>query len=273
MWDFLGSLVSGGLNFLGGQQNRDTQLQIANQNFAAQADLARHGLGYRVEDAVAHGLSPLVGAGVTPASASPVSVGDVGGGFAAMGADIGRAVKALGTLNDRKDQDEEKARRLELEKGALQNDLLRTEIASKLSRENTASQIGPPAPMPSGGLPRGYLSFISGDRSPSRSASGYALEDDKMKQKDESAPGVRRLPLWGVLPLKTHPGRASAQDLENEYGDFAGDVLAVPNVISDIAHTMGQWSGWKRVVPTHSEHWRRASDRNWRPTIGHPPYP
>lgn len=268
MFEMLGSLVSGGLNFLGGERNRDTQMAIAQQNIAAQREFAQSGLGWRVEDAVRHGLSPLVGAGVQPGSFSPVSVGDVGGGMSAMGQDIGRAIKAMENLDERKQRDSETATKLQLEKGALENDLLRTEIASKIARENSPSQVGPPAQVPSGVVPRGYVSFVSGERSPVRSASGYALDPDKMKSKEESAPGVQRLPLWGAIPLKTYPGRASAQDLQNEYGDWAGDALAIPNVISDSLYTMGQ-SGWyNRLIPhTAGQHWRRASDRNWRPTV------
>lgn len=245
MFEMLGALGSGVLSLIGGNQNRDAQMQIAQQNIASQREFAQHGLGWRVEDAVAHGLSPLVGAGVNPGSFSPVSVGDMSGGLGAMSQDVGRAIKSMENFDERKKRDAETATKLQLEKGSLENELLRTEIASKVARENNPGQIGPPAQVPSGMVPRGYMSFVSGERSPVRSASGFALDPDKMKVKEESAPGVQRMPLWGAIPLKTHPGRASAQDLENEYGDFAGDVLAIPNVAVDALHTMGQSGWWK----------------------------
>lgn len=235
MFDFLGGLISGGINYLTGSQNRDTQMQIAQQNIAQQRDFAQHGLGYRVEDAVAHGLSPLVGAGVQPATFNPVSVNSTD--FGSMGQDIGRAVKALGDMQQRKELDLEQAKNAAA-RGHLENDILKTELVSRVRREEAAS-----APA----MPPGWLSMVSGDRSPKRSASGFALEDDRMKQKEESAPTVRSLPIWGS-PWKTYPHRASAQDIENEYGD-EGPIpwlLNTGNFVQDALWNMGQSSPWQK---------------------------
>lgn len=248
MFEMLGALGSAAIGGLSGMFNRQDQMQIANQNIAAQRDFAQHGLGWRIDDAVAHGLSPLVGAGVTPSNFSPVSVNS--SDFGSMGQDVGRAIKAMQNKDERDAHDEEHARQITLQRGELENDLL----ASKLARENSPAQVGPGA-----AVPRGWSSMVSGDRSPARSSSGFALEDDRMKSKEESAPGVKRMPLWGVVPLKTHPGRASGQDLENEYGDFAGDVLSAPNVLTDALYTAGQSAPWKK--------WERFVRRRypWRP--------
>lgn len=254
MWELLGSLVSGGVSYLNAsnqqsfnQQQLQQQYALAQQNMAQQREFAQQGLGWRVEDAVRHGLSPLVGAGVQPGSFQPVSANTVSpADFGPAGQDLGRAIKAMQNFDEREVADAREAKRIALEKGRLENDVLRAELASKIARENSPSQIGPPAAVPSGSLPRGYINFIEGSRSPSRSASGVALDDDKMKQKEESAPGVRKVPWLGSIDIKTDPRRASAQDLQNEYGDIMGDIMAAPNVITDSLHTMGQSEWYKR---------------------------
>lgn len=250
MFDFLGDLVKGGFDLYNSSKTRELQQQQINQNM----DLAKHGLGYRVEDAVAHGLSPLIGAGVNPASGSSVSVGN--DAMSDAGQSFGRAIKALGSAEDREKEDR-KTVALAHERQHLENDTLRADLVSKVRRE--AQQLGPPFPL-------NWSSMVSGERSPKRSASGFALDDDKMKQKEESAPTVRSLPVWG-LPLKTYPGRASAQDIENEYGD-EGPVPMVAgtgNFIQDSLYTMGQSGPWQAFERGLRKNWwkeLRGGDRS-----------
>lgn len=128
MLDFLGSLFSAGMNFLGGERNRDAQMALAAQNQQMQREFAQSGIRWRVEDAKAAGLHPLAALGAQTTSFSPVSVGDVGGGFSAAGQDIGRAISAMKTKDEKAEAISERANELALEKGSLENQLLRTQI-------------------------------------------------------------------------------------------------------------------------------------------------
>lgn len=250
----LGELISAGANLIGGFFNRQSQneynkqqMQIAQQNMALQREFAQSGIQWKVQDAKAAGLHPLAALGAQTSSFSPVSVGgsapqlDLG----SFGQDIGRAVKAAMSANDRAAQDEATARRLSLEKAGLENDILRTELASKMARTSRASgQIGP-------GFPAN-TSVIPIPREGPRRQSGFAVEDDPMRVKEASGPGAHKMPLWGVIPMSTYPNRASGQDLENEYGEFGGSALALPNVLVDAAYT-----GYKYWLPYHQKLQRR----------------
>lgn len=211
--DLAGSGISAAVNWFGGERNRDTQMQIANQNIAMQREFAQNGIRWRVQDAIQAGLHPLIGAGSQPTNFSPVSVGgDMGGGMSAAGQDIGRAVKAGMTALEREDEDVEKARKLQLEKGSLENDLLRTELRSKSRRE--ASQLGPPMPgsISSSGrvpLPR---------PGPARMPSGEAVREDDLKQTIEDQPSPESGRPYGFqMPYNRLFG--SAQAFEDRYGD------------------------------------------------------
>lgn len=228
----LGELLSAGASLINGFANRSSQedynkqqLQLAQQNMAMQKEFAQMGIRWKVEDAKAAGLHPLAALGAQTSSFSPVSVGgeapkmDLG----SLGQDLSRAFKATMSKEER---DESEARKISLEKGKLENELLRSQLNRTAP---TSGQIGPPIPLPRPG--------------PRRTAEGFAVADDDIKSKEESTPGVNRLPLWGVLPIKTYPGRATGQDLENEYGEYGGGALALPNIATDLIYTYGPEGG------------------------------
>lgn len=241
------ALISAGANLLGGWLNRNAQEKFNEQQLAFgreqldfQKQAAMHGVSWKVADSVAAGLHPLAGLGAQTFSPSPVSVGGEAPkyDFSSLGQDLSRAAKAVQEDAVREKVDEAQARSIALEKGRLENDILRSDLASRLNRSSqSGGQLGPP--LPSGStvpIPR---------PGPSRSASGFAIGDDEMKAKDESAPGVRRLPLWGVLPINSYPGRATGQDLENEYGEYGGGLMAIPNIATDLVYTYGPSGGFK----------------------------
>lgn len=254
----LSALISAGANLLGnflGSKNTDannqTQLQIAAQNAAAQREFAQHGIRWKVADAEAAGLHPLAALGAQTSSFSPVSVGTEAfkPDFSALGQDLARAAKANASAESRAAVDEDRARKLALEKAGLENDILRSQLASSnISTNRVGGQLGPAMPSPD--LPSGALAHLS--RSPYRQ-SGIAVSEDEMKAKEVSGPGVKKMPLWGVLPLDTYPGRATGQDLENEYGEFGGGALAIPNTVVDAGWTAYN-RGW---LPIHRRLQRR----------------
>lgn len=271
----LDALISAGANLLGNimsnssksdtnamqmqiaQMNNATQEKWAQKNLDFQGDIAKHGLQYKVQDAIAAGIHPLAGLGATTFSPSPVSVGSSSPtlesksyDFSSIGQDLGRAAKSLQTEETRKAADEAEARKLTLEKGSLENDLLRSELASKLIRSRTGGQLAP-------AMPTSVPSRIPLPRpGPERSYGGYALSEDEMKQKAEGAPSTRTL-RWYGLPLDANPASSDAQDHENRYGEWGGDIIGLTNIPGDIAHTMGN-----RLPAWFAEKYRNY-DRRW----------
>lgn len=218
----LGELISAGANLIGGFFNRQSQneynkqqMQIAQQNMALQREFAQSGIQWKVQDAKAAGLHPLAALGAQTSSFSPVSVGgsapelDLG----SAGQDIGRAVKAAMSQNDRAAQDEATARRLSLEKAGLENDILRQELLSKAVRSSPVSaQVGP-------GFPANTSVIPLPRPGPARTLSeGAAVGDDEIKQKAEDYPGTKIVRPFGY-PLYANPWFNDGQQFEDRYGD------------------------------------------------------
>lgn len=85
-----GLALSAGLGFLQSDRERraynkayDTDVGIKREffekNWANQREFAKHGIRWRVEDAIAAGIHPLAALGVNTASGSPVSIGGFAG--------------------------------------------------------------------------------------------------------------------------------------------------------------------------------------------------
>lgn len=142
----LGSLISAGANLIGGLINkssadsaREASERAAANNIAMQREFAQSGIQWRVEDAKKAGIHPIYALGSGGASFSPVSSNftadtSLGNAMAAAGQDLGRAINSTRTQSQRVDAFTATARKLQLEKAGLENDLLRTEIASKIGR-------------------------------------------------------------------------------------------------------------------------------------------
>lgn len=108
-WDSISDLWGGTQASRDAQQANADSLSVSLQNMEFQKQLATHGIRWRVEDAVAAGLHPLVGAGVNPTSYSPSHYipgsvprsRDAGEGLSRMGQDISRAQLAKATQGER----------------------------------------------------------------------------------------------------------------------------------------------------------------------------
>lgn len=129
--NLLGGLLGGSNNHAG----RDARQQL---DYAIEQSV----LG-KVKAAKKAGISPLyaLGAPVMSSSWTPASGSDpgLGGALASMGQDISRAVAT------RQTEPERQLQALTLEKAGLENEYLRSQIAS--IRANTSRQVvGPPAP-------------------------------------------------------------------------------------------------------------------------------
>lgn len=133
-----GSIISAGASLAGSllgkssaDKAHDAQMELGGQSLALQREMAQNGIRWRVADAKAAGLHPLYALGAQPFNSSPVSYipGDTSGisaGLAQAGQDIGRAVDATRTTEERQAT---RLDALQLERAELENDLLRSQIA------------------------------------------------------------------------------------------------------------------------------------------------
>lgn len=147
----LGALIEAGSSLLGGLLNRSSaqdankqQMAIAQQNIALQKEFAQNGIQWKAADAAKAGIHPLYALGANTVSFSPVSVGStadssMGNAVASAGQDIGRAMAAS---SSEKTRAAATLTALQLERGALENELLRSQIA------RMKGQIGPGMPIP-----------------------------------------------------------------------------------------------------------------------------
>lgn len=154
----LGSLVSAGAGLIGGFLNSNSTKKaneqnaaLARENIAQQREFAQQGLTWKIDDAFrnADRVHPIYSMGSTGPTFSPVSANfaadtGVGSAIASAGQDIGRAVNATATGKQRTDAFTVASQKLAIEKGTLENELLRTELASKNGRLRQVS--APPFP-------------------------------------------------------------------------------------------------------------------------------
>lgn len=145
MLGFLGGLASAALNFFGGKSAEDKNVQaqqdINDQNIALQKEFAQNGIQWKVADARAAGINPVTALGASTSSFSNLvgpTVGQAGEGIQKAGQDIGRAMSAASSLDDKYD---EAVKKITLQKGELENQLL----ASQIAKTNQPS-VGPSMP-------------------------------------------------------------------------------------------------------------------------------
>lgn len=185
----LGSVISAGANIIGGLINssatKDANAQsaaLAQQNMEMQKEFAQKGLRWKIDDAFSRAdkVHPIYSLGSAGAAFAPVSANfaadtSIGSALSAAGQNIGRAVHSTATQAERVDAFTKAAQALSLEKGALENEHLRTQIASENARLRQAATPPFPSAAP-------YLV-------PGQTQSGPATELIKSKPL-ELAPGV-----------------------------------------------------------------------------------
>lgn len=228
----LGDLLSAGASLINGFANRSAQqdynqqqLQLAHEQMAMQREFAQMGIRWKVEDAKAAGLHPLAALGAQVSSPSPVSIGGEAPklDFGSMGQDLSRAFKAAATKEERDAIDLEKTKSLAREGLSLDNDIKRTEIASRLiSTARQSGQVGPPLPRPG----------------PNRTVDGLAVNDDDLKQKQGDIPSQKYSRPFGY-PLYHNPYFSDGQVAEDRYGDseILSTAKAAANLVADHLYT------------------------------------
>lgn len=141
-------IASGVAGLFGGKKGGGVGADFYWHQLELQKQLAQNGIQWRVDDAKRAGIHPLFALGAQPMSISPVSAFNDSRDssvdhFAAAGQDLSRALKATATDNDLL---QNKMNLLSVERGELENELLRSQIA----REKAA--LGPPVPASPAGL-------------------------------------------------------------------------------------------------------------------------
>lgn len=144
---------------IGGVMSSNSARENTQMNIDMQREFAQNALSWKVADAQRAGIHPLFGLGAQTHAFSPVQVGtpDYASTFGKAGQDLGRAAVSL-MDNKKRDNFVSQSSVLALENQALQNDLLRSQIA----RLN--GQIPPPFPsgVGTGGLAGQNVAAVAG---------------------------------------------------------------------------------------------------------------
>lgn len=208
MFDAIGRGIGMILDYRNQEKNRDAAAEMAANNIALQREFAQNGIQWKAADAKAAGIHPLFAMGAQTSSFSPVSLGtqpesNFAGGLGSMGQDITRAINATRTQADRDEAFTKTMRGLQIEKATLENDALRTSLASSIARQKQNQN--PPMPMVG------------------------PLEEDKAGKATPLMAGNNKLGL--------DRGWSDGQTYEDRWGEFGGGVAGLGVMAADLIRT------------------------------------
>lgn len=140
----LGTLISGKSAQKSSEQSSQNMVEAARiaaeKNAQLQREFAQHGIRWRVADARAAGLHPLAALGMSGASATPVYTAEAKQEFASpLGEALQAGGQSLSRMAVRPDQQDAREKMLSLENMGLNNELLRTRIASERQQMQQAA--------------------------------------------------------------------------------------------------------------------------------------
>lgn len=142
-WATIGQAVlSGGLNAIGSYLNSSAQKDASKKAYKRALEFAQNGIQWKVADANAAGINPYFALGAPTATYSDAGIGvdPVGSALEAMGQNVSRA--ALNNSGGKfAAAIEAKMANLALEKAGLENDYLRTQIASAQATLNQPGSV------------------------------------------------------------------------------------------------------------------------------------
>lgn len=203
----IGNLAGSAFKYSSARDDRKSSENTAMQNIALQKQFAKNGIQWKVEDALKAGIHPLAALGASTTSFAPVTVGsslaEGASGFASAGQDIGRAVNASMSKGDRASAASKAAEALALEKGQLENDLLKTQVASQVAK---LSQAGGNPAMPT----------ATGGR---KNRTGQPALDEAADIAEEGKFKGRPLMKQGGRKIMTDPQTSNMESTEDRYGD------------------------------------------------------
>lgn len=163
----VGGAISGSQS---AKEARERQAQADYANYMAQKEFAQHGIRWKVEDAKAAGIHPLVALGAPTSSFSNTYNAGPTADLSGMGQDVGRAIAATRTADERTVSTLQiQGAQLDIEGKALDNQI-------KQSQLNKLNAVGPAMP--------GSQTFIAG-----QGDSGSGRISEKPLERTMSLPG------------------------------------------------------------------------------------
>lgn len=97
----VGPLIGAGLDLIGSEKTNKQQKALAADNVAMQKEFAQYGIRWKADDARAAGLHPLAALGSNTVSFNPVHVGRSEPNWAGHGQNLGRAMAAIQSKEER----------------------------------------------------------------------------------------------------------------------------------------------------------------------------
>lgn len=244
-------VVGGAFGLAGAKVSQDSAEDAAAANAQVQREFAQQGIQWRVEDARKAGIHPLYALGSGGASASPVAVGDtaMGSAIADFGQNVGRAIDATRSAPAR---DSSRLSDLQLERAALENQLLRAQITQVHRASNP--------PLPSAAAP----SVLSG-----QGDSGYVVSPV-----DIPATTGRGAAEAGAVPSVTWQRTDSGglvPVMSRSSGSNSGDILEPQTIDWWWRNRLSSWYSGIRppstsdvLPPPHLLRVGRPSDYEWK---------
>lgn len=232
----LGALISAGAGLASSFLGKNSAEKAAKQNYQQQKEFAQNGIQWKAADAKAAGIHPLYAMGANTVSFSPTNVGSDFSGLATAGQDIGRAIDATRSNNQRADAFTRTLAAVQLDGAKLDNDIKRADLASKLA--TVRGQVGP-------GLPGPETRALWG-----LDGQGDAPQSDTPEIKRKSTHEVSS----PSAPSNVPGAGASVQFVRNSYGGFD------PHIPTQLAESYEQdkigylkWLAMNRVLPNFTD--------------------
>lgn len=237
----IGSAIGAGASLIAANKAANTQKDINSENIAQQREFAQNGIRWKVEDAQRAGIHPLYALGANTQSFNPIPIGDGGGGIIAdmgqrLGQDIGRAIDSTRTRGERATAAAISLKQAELqtENMKLQNDILKADLASRVSR-----MAGNP-PMPAGG------SRVSSNPLSGQGNLPLPVDRENQVQVKGDPTNAARLaaPTASIIFSRNDDGSLTPQ-MANSQGQLRDDMdITDPSVI--------EWWVRNRILPVAS---------------------
>lgn len=219
-------LLGGAMRLWGAHEDRQSSERNADRNIALQREFAQNGISWRVQDARNSGIHPLAALGASTTSFSPVTVGsNLADAYGSAGQDFGRAINATMSAPDRSKASSKAAEALTLERGQLENELLRTQIASQTAKLGQAG--GNPA------MQEANSKYLVEGQGPT-----VEVKPIDEKKKFEDRPKM----MIGGRRILTDPLTSNVESAEDRYGDEgpAQWMMQAATAWQDLKHNINQ---------------------------------